>query len=507
MVEVSLALLISALAAIGVLRENLRVQTMENANIEADTIDQYRIALQNYADDAYQDIQRNLPVTRNGVTLPVGAGLGQTMQPTVAQLVALQYLPAGFPAGPTLSDNGTFQNRILRTPAGCVTIACNIEGLAWVSTPYYIRGTETTTRETNGPVISQILSRLGGYGGTSIDGFTANLTSSGGVGMGPNPLPGAPAGVVAVKFGMTASNLLQFVRLGDVRDPNLLGNLTVAGNLAAGGNTALTGTLTVAGATRLDGFTQVNNNLNVTGLTTLGGATTINAPTTMNGLLTVNAGITATGRVAGNTFVPTGIFSEGAACADDGAIGKSATGMLVCSAGVWRPSTKFSSIGAPCVDGTTAMGPPPQNIGLLCVNSVFRGMDTIIYTGAENTPCPVEGRTAQTPAGTELICKDGFYWSTAALFGRQGVQALNVYAHGQSVPGFTCPGGLQPRLIPMGVIAACSFGANAGCSNATGAFQGTINGSGVVSIVGSDGSTPAGGGTAQLTVASVCSTY
>lgn len=511
MIEVSLALLISALAAIGTLRESMRADLMRNADIEADTISSYRLALQQYTEDAYQDIQRDLPVTRNGVTLPVGNALGQSMQPTVAQLIAMNYLTANFPLGPLMSEGGTFQNIIAKSPAGCVTIACNIVGQAWVSTPYYIRGTEATTKEVNSPVVSQILTRLGGYGGTSIDGATANLISPGGVPIFPNPVGGAPAGVIGASFGYNAAMLLTYVRIGDLRDPQLAGNFTVAGNTKLNGATTdIAGNLKVVGTTSLTGATTMTGPLTANGAATFNSTATINGATTINNSVNVtgpSGSVTASGNVRADTLIANGIYIAGNPCPNDGAIAKSTTGMLICNAGQWRPTTTYATPGGPCLEGTTATGPAPANIGLLCVNSTWRGMDTIIYTGVENAACPVEGRIAQTAAGKPIVCKEGFYWAISSLIGRQGVVALNVYSHGTTVPPFSCGGGLQPRLIPMGVIAACSFGVNAACSNATGAFQGTIDASGTVSIVGSDGSTPAGGGTAQLTVASVCSTY
>jgi len=271
MLEVSLALLIGALAAVGAQRELVRTQLLRSADIEADNLKLYRQALQDYTDEFYDELQSNLPVAKNGVNLAAGVAAGQNMQPTVANLIAMGYLPNGFTNASLLTDAGTFQNLIQRTPAGCVAQACDITGLAYISQPILVRNSGA---DTNTVAIGQMLSRIGGLSGTSVETNPALLTGAGAGWTAANPVAGAPAGLVGARFGVGTSVFNAYVRRNDLRDPNLLGPLTVAGatqlggNLGVGGNAGVTGSLSVNGATTLSGT------LNVTGATTLAAVST-----------------------------------------------------------------------------------------------------------------------------------------------------------------------------------------------------------------------------------------
>jgi hypothetical protein len=493
MLEVSLALLISALAAVGTIRETARTNLLKSAEGEAESLSIYRTALQNYVDNNYIQLQGNLPtVAVNGISLPDGDAAGQSRRPTIANLVGMGYLSPSFPAVlPSLNTGASYDNFIVNTPVGCVTFNCNVNGIAYVNRPYYVQGTEATTREVNGPVVGQMLDKLGAFGVVSVEGEVDNATGVAaggspslfglnGILLGVNPVAGAPAGVVGAQFGYNAKTNLNYVRIGETRDPALAGPLTVAGNTNLGANLSVAGTLAVAGATTL------NNRLDVNG-----------------------AEIRTTGdvRVLGNLIA--GMTQTlGAVCANPGAIAQrspSGTGMLICQGGSWKNLGLQASAGDACSNGSVATN--ASGLGLLCVNSVYRGMDTIIYTGVEGAVCPTNGFSAQTAAGLNLICKDNIYQSVSDLIGRQGIVSIDIFLHGQTVPLPTCGGSLQPRVIVLGTLAACSIGVggSATCSNTTGSFQTSIDSDGVVGIYGSDGVTQAGS-SAQATVASICST-
>jgi hypothetical protein len=283
MIEVSLALLISAIAGVGAMREAARAELLRSADIEADSLLMYRTALQNYVDEFYAELQSGLAISKAGVNLASGTAPGQTYQPLVQNLIDMGYLSPGFSNSTILIDGGQFRSTIERLPSGCVSVACNVEGLAYIDRPFYVRG----TTETNGPVIGQMLSRIGGFAGTSVDGVPANITGAGAAWSRPNPVAGTPAGVVAARFGFAASALSSFVRIGDTRDPNLAGPLTVAGN------------------------TQLNGTLGVAGTSTFGGASTFNGTTTLNGAATVNNNTltVANGGTACVTVAPTGVVT------------------------------------------------------------------------------------------------------------------------------------------------------------------------------------------------------
>ena len=91
--------------------------------------------------------------------------------------------------------------------------------------------------DSDGAVIGPILARIGADSGVSLPMDPAHIQGFGNTWSLDNPVPGQPAGVVAVRVGTASSGFGQFVRIGDTRDPSLQGNLTVAGNTLFGDGT------------------------------------------------------------------------------------------------------------------------------------------------------------------------------------------------------------------------------------------------------------------------------
>ena len=173
LVEAMLALVISVFLLNAAISDNLRTDLMRSADAQADVLHQLAAgALQAYVDDNYIELQTNLPVTRNGVTLPVGAAVGQSLRPTIAQLQAMNYLDGQFVNNVWLRDGGgiDFLIQQVATAGACPGIRCNINGLAYFTTPFLVRGTEATTRDMDDPIVGQMLSRLGGMAGVSMPG-------------------------------------------------------------------------------------------------------------------------------------------------------------------------------------------------------------------------------------------------------------------------------------------------------------------------------------------------
>lgn len=407
MVEMSLALIIASMAAYGTLREVVRSQAMRAADTEADTLALYRQALQDYVDENYGALQFGNPVTKNGVTLAVGTGVGQSMQPSVANLRNMGYLNAGFADVTLVVDGGVFRNVIQRQPAGCVGNACNVVGLAYIDTPITVRGGGA---DTDSIVLGQMLTRLGGLGGISVEGSTANVTANGAGWTWPNPVAGNPAGVIAARFGFGSSVFAGYVRMNDTRDPNLQGPLTVAGPVTINNNLTVNGTGTFTGAVTTTGDINARNitatqAINATGqirsANAVGASDTLaclraalesggnivsraadcvsrvqisNAGVAVNsaagttrinldgatGLLSVRTGAGAqnigldgaTGRVAAQRFRATTTAAKDAACtdADDLVTDVDAAGtILVCKGGIWRsPGLPQGTAGAAC---------------------------------------------------------------------------------------------------------------------------------------------------------------
>lgn len=137
---------------------------------------------------------------------------------------------------------------------------------------------------------------------------------------------------------------------------------------------------------------------------------------------------------------------------------------------------------------------------LKCQGGVY--VPTGMSVASAGDVCSPEGRIAVTVTGASIACIAGTYRPIEGLLGRQGVMGMGIYSNGATVPIPVCGANLTPLLIPMGVVSACVVGGGT-CANNTGSFQGKLVGNNVVSITGSDGLSS---GTAQLSVASLCST-
>lgn len=127
---------------------------------------------------------------------------------------------------------------------------------------------------------------------------------------------------------------------------------------------------------------------------------------------------------------------------------------------------------------------------------------TGITVVAVGSACFTEAKIAQTVSGANLVCSGGLYRMVSDLFGKQGLMNVGVYSNGDIVPSHTCGATMTPLLLPLGVLSACVIGGGV-CANNTGAFRGSIEPGNIVSITGSDGTSA---GSAQMTVASLCST-
>lgn len=282
MLEVSLALLIAGIAAVAAQLSIQRADAAASAQAQADNLNFIRDAAEMLVQNQYTVYQAGQPVSSGGVTLASGSASGQSLQPTVEQLKTM-----GLGVN-NASVNGFYKSlsaakyliQISRVPAGCQLApnpsngaACNITGTVCFDTPVSPYG--AAVGDVDGFAIGNMLSRLGGNGGASLLGAEANITGMGGGWSIPNPVPGAPAGIVCSRFGYGSSGLAAFVRVNDTRDPTLQGGMTVNGTTTAGntlqvnGATTVTGAFNVGGATTITGLTTLNGGAAVTGNVTL----------------------------------------------------------------------------------------------------------------------------------------------------------------------------------------------------------------------------------------------
>ena len=225
-----LGLLVSALGAAGIL-QNGRLQARHEAGAgEATILDNLRAATNNAIFESMALIQGGAAFGRSGVQVqPVDVDGELVWRPSIAQLVAMGYLPPGWSATVSTLNDAPYVIAFKRVPSGCVAASCGIEGHVVLHGP--IRAGATGS---DGTVIGPILARLGADSGVSLPTDPAHIEGFGHTWAMDNPVAGQPAGVVAVRVGTAGSSFGAFVRIGDTRDPNLQGNLTVAGNTLFG---------------------------------------------------------------------------------------------------------------------------------------------------------------------------------------------------------------------------------------------------------------------------------
>ena len=110
MVFALLGLLISALGAVGVIQANRLQAKHEAGNGEATILDNLRSATNNAIFEGMGLIQSGAAFGKAGVTItPVNIGGELVWQPTVPQLVAMGYLPAGWTATTSTLNNAPYK--------------------------------------------------------------------------------------------------------------------------------------------------------------------------------------------------------------------------------------------------------------------------------------------------------------------------------------------------------------------------------------------------------------
>ena len=470
MLEVSLALIITAFAVAGTIKASIQTQKLELAGIQGDGLSIARGAGEAYSQENYTLLQKGSPVSKNGITLNPGTALGQSYRPTVANLLAMGYLPTGFSVDGSFSNGqapGTYQFKLDRTPAGCELItngaSCDVGGLVYLDKPIVAAG----STEPDGPAMSAIASKIGGNAGFTMLPQPSQLSGMGGAWTAANPLAGNPAGVVAARFGFGSSGLNNFVRLNDTRDPNLQGDLSVAGTITGrddvGTSDGVTACLRaalqtdgqiVAKATNCLVRGYIDPNTATIGVTNAAGATSA----AMDG----NTGtITASGSVSGKLLNASTLALPGDACALENDIANtgpmaSAAGLLVCRGNVWRnPAMVTSTPGSICsINGGIAVNSANQET-LLCQSGRYVSLNQLIKTAVAGDPCPTDTAMAQTTSGAALICQSGTWTNIVDRMGKFAFQAatmvtVSTTSQGAWVAAPTCYANGVPKiyLIP-----------------------------------------------------------
>ena len=474
-----LGLLISALSAVGVLQGNRLQARHEAGNGEATILDNLRGAANNAIFEAMALIQSGAAFSKNGVTItPVPVDGELVWSPSIAQLAAMGYLPPGWTATTSALNNAPYAIAFSRVPAGCVAAACNIEGHVVLLGPI-----RSGPSDSDGAVIGPILARIGADSGVSLPMDPAHIQGFGNTWTLDNPVPGQPAGVVAVRIGTASSGFGQFIRIGDTRDPNLQGNLTVAGNTLFGNGGSLS---EFRSALQVDGQPVELRNAGGNPCVSLRPDGVVDI--LCSGSLSATTGVFRDGAGNTTTVAATGLVTGGSVAADGGlstsamtAFGADDPHALVVKAGdlfVRNPGgtallrvaangdvsagndlvaagavqaqrlTLLASVneGDACSVGQVAM---MATGGLAtCQGTTFRATARYARLGAA---CATTGLQAVDAAtGDALACRGGYYASQSALTSSRVYMAGFAVHHGDFVAAVAAlPNGCPATASPV----------------------------------------------------------
>jgi hypothetical protein len=474
-----LGLLVSALAAVGVI-QGTRLQAKHEAGTgEATILEKLRDAANSAIFDGLGAIQSGTAFSRNGVTVtPVDVDGELVWKPTVAQLAAMGYLPTGWTAIASALNAAPYAISWTRLPAGCVAAACNVEGYVVLQGPI-----RSGAADSDGAVIGPILARIGADSGVSLATDPTRIQGFGNTWRLDNPVVGQPAGVVAIRVGTSSAAFGRFVRIGDTRDPSLAGNLTVAGNTLFGNGTTRSEFRSAvqvdaqpidlhdaSGAAcvslRPDGVVDIECNGSLSASTGLfrdaaGHSTTIAGTGLVTaGNVSADGGLSTSAMTvfgaddphamvvkAGDLFVrnPTGTALLRVAANGDVTVGND----LV--AGGALQAQRLTLLGAvdegdSCSPGQVAM----MNGGGLatCQGASFRATSRYARLGGA---CASSGLQAvDTTSGDALVCRGGYYASQSGLTSSRVYMAGFAVRHGDFVSAATAlPNGCPATASPV----------------------------------------------------------
>jgi len=475
-----LGLLVSALGAAGVIQGGRLQARHEAGSGEATILDGLRGATNNAIFEAMGQIQDGAAVVKNGVTVAPASVDGELVwRPAIADLVAMGYLPPGWTATASTLNDAPYAIEFRRVPAGCAAAACNIEGHVILEGP--IRA--GAGAETDGAVIGPILARLGADSGVSLPTDPTHITGFGNTWRLDNPVAGHPAGVVAVRVGTASSGYGQFVRIGDARDPNLLGNLTVAGNTLFGN-----------GATRSEFRSALQVDGQPVSVRDASGGDCVRlrpdgvVDILCNGALSAATGVFRDAAGHATTIAGTGLVTTGSVAADGGlatlamaAFGADDPGAIVVKAGdlfVRNPSgtalLRVASNGdvtagndlvaagavqarSLTLSGTVDEGDAcsPGQVAIMaggglatCQGASFRATSRYASLGAA---CAAAGLTAVDAASSDaLVCRGGYYASQSGLTSSRVYMAGFAVRHGDYVAAASAlPNGCPATAGPV----------------------------------------------------------
>jgi hypothetical protein len=480
-----LGLLVSALGAAGMIQSDRLKARQAAGSGEATVLEKLRSATNDAIFDSLAAIRNGVAFSRNGVTItPVDTGGDLAWKPTVTELAAMGYLPAGWTATASSLNAAPYAIAFMRVPAGCAPSACNVEGLVVLQGPILAGASGS-----DGTVIGPILTRIGADSGVSLPTDPSHIQGFGNTWRADNPVPGQPAGVVAVRVGTTSSSFGQFIRIGDTRDPNLQGNLTVAGN-----------TLFGDGTTRSEFRSRLQVDAQPVELRDAGGAACVSlrpdgtVDILCNGALSATTGVFRDSSGHVSTLAGAGLVTNGGVTAQDGlstpamtAFGPDDPQAVVVKAGdlfvrnpagtaLLRVASNGDVIaGHDLVAGGTLQAQrltlsatvdegdacTPGQVALMasgglatCRGATFRATSRYASLGAA---CATAGLQAVDAVSADaLICRGGYYASQSALTSSRVYMAGFAVRHGDYIAAAValptgCPATASP-VAPQATI-------------------------------------------------------
>jgi type II secretory pathway pseudopilin PulG len=469
-----------------------QVRAVEDAGMDA--VGVYMQVLNNAVD---QYALANHNALASGTPVP---GFANAMAPTIPELKAAHYIPN--PTFPTTITRQNIPVAVKIIPQNCPGPNCQLFGVSYATQPLTLNSPNVRW-----DLVARYLQAAGGSGAASQYKNPSNLVSA--VFNVPNP-NGPVGGTIAIGTYLDQGLYDRFVQIKDTRDPDLQGNLTVAGNVKIGGPTTINNSLSTTGPVSVNNCVTLNPNgqagfnclnpgdipagysggVRAQDVVSSGNILSSDVPSAFNGsngnyaLMSDNSGgqavIQTSGKVQGDRLIPTGAYIPGSACAEKGAVGLStaaASGgvLVVCSGSQWTSLSTVASPGGPCpingagaVDGTGAQ--------LYCLNNKWTPMTSIITTASAYSACTEPGSigydvatpVTSTSQSEAMICRANPADSTMTLrwFPLQDLTTNLMFFDsygvndGQVVAKPSCPvnpnaasvGGapiLVPQLIPQ----------------------------------------------------------
>lgn len=338
-----LTAMLSLVAVLGVYASKELTDKISSGRAEAAGV--YNSTLKDGLDEY---LNTNARALANATAIP---GFSNPQAPTVLELRSAQYLPAAFP----LIDPFRRRQLVAIDRTGCPGATCTLTAYSFSHVPLTTRCTalaadgacQNATGDVRYVVAEEIRTASRGYGATISLLAPTRLRGS----SCDYPAPaGAGPGTYGICTTRSAAIYAQFVRIGDDRNPDLQGDLSVVGK-------AKSGSIAVgAGTTETTTISSVGD------------------VTVRNGTGVPTAGIAmsdGSGRTFGSVLKATSQQTRSSACATthqrgDMAQDASGTGLLMCNGSVWVGLSNASSTLYSWCPTNDELGSTSSNQAIIC---------------------------------------------------------------------------------------------------------------------------------------------